>query len=131
LGYDTLQLNVSLEQGEVEGRVNDAASMMTDKPEWVANREIVPLVAMTLPELMPPVKHPLFEKIPPLMQFAKNDAQKSIIRKINSTDRLGGALAFPPGTPETIRKTMEEGLLKVWKVIRSSRCSAARKFSKK
>ena len=115
LGYDTLQLNVAIEQGEVQGRVNDAASMMTDKPEWFTNREIVPLLAMTLPEGLPPVKHPMFEGIPSIMQFAKTDAQKSIIQKINSTGRLGAALAFPPGTPEAIRAIMEEALLKVGK----------------
>ncbi|HEX2228329.1 MAG TPA: hypothetical protein VHM64_14420 [Candidatus Binatia bacterium] len=115
LGYDTLQLNVAIDQGEVQGRVNDAASMMTDKPDWFSDREIVPLVAMTLPEKLPPVKHPLFEGVPSLMQFATNEAQKNIIRKINSTDRLGGTLAFPPGTQETIRRIMEEALLKVGK----------------
>jgi hypothetical protein len=115
LGYDTLQLNLAIEQGEVQGRVNDAASIMTDKPDWFTNRDIVALVAMTLPEGLPPVKHPMFEKVPSLMQFAKSDAHRSIIRKINSTDRLGGTLAFPPGTPETIRGVMEEALLKVGK----------------
>jgi tripartite-type tricarboxylate transporter receptor subunit TctC len=115
LGYDTLQLNVAIEQGEVEGRVNDAASMMTDKPQWFANREMVALVAMTLPEALPPVIHPMVEGIPSIMQFAKTDAQKNIIQKINSTGRLGAALAFPPGTSETIRQIMEEALLKVGK----------------
>jgi tripartite-type tricarboxylate transporter receptor subunit TctC len=115
LGYDTRQLNVALEQGEVQGRVNDAASMMTDKPEWFAKREIVPLLAMTLPAELPPVKHPLFEGIPSIMQFAKTDVQKNIIQKINSTDRLGAAMALPPGTQEPIRKLMEEALLKVGK----------------
>ena len=115
LGYDTLQLNVAIEQGEVQGRVNDAASMMTDKPEWFTNREIVALLAMTLPEGLPPVKHPIFEGVPSIMQFARTDAQKNIIHKINSTGRLGAALAFPPGTPEPIRQIMEEALLKVGK----------------
>jgi hypothetical protein len=41
--------------------------------------------------------------------------QKNIIRKINSTDRLGAAMAFPPGTAEPIRKIMEESLLKIGK----------------
>ncbi len=113
LGYDTLQLNVAIEQGEVQGRVNDAASMMTDKSEWFTNREIVPLLAMTLPAELPPVKHPMFEGVPSIMQFAKTDVQKNIIQKINSTGRLGAALAFPPGTPEAIRRIMEEALLKV------------------
>jgi tripartite-type tricarboxylate transporter receptor subunit TctC len=115
LGYDTLQLNVAIDQGEVEGRVNDAASLMTDKAEWFTNREIVPLVAMTLPEALPPVNHPMFEGIPSIMQFATSEAQKNIIQKINSTSRLGAALAFPPGTPEEIRRIMEEALLKVGK----------------
>lgn len=115
LGYDTLQLNVAIEQGEVQGRVNDAASMMTDKPEWFAKRAIIPLLAMTLPEELPPVKHPLFEGIPSIMQFAKTDVQKNIIQKINSTARLGAAMALPPGTQESIRKIMEEALVKVGK----------------
>ena len=115
LGYDTQQLYVAIEQGEVQGRVNDAASMMTDKPEWFSKREIVVLLAMTLPEDLPPVNHPMFEGIPSIMQFAKTDTQKSIIQKINSTGRLGAALAFPPGTQESIRKIMEDALLKVGK----------------
>jgi tripartite-type tricarboxylate transporter receptor subunit TctC len=111
LGYDTQQLYVAIEQGEVQGRVNDAASMMTDKPEWFSKREIVALVAMTVPEDLPPVKHPLFEGIPSIMQFAKNEAHRNIIQKINSTGKLGAALAFPPGAPESIRRIMEEALL--------------------
>ena len=113
LGYDTLQLYVALEQGEIQGRVNDAASMMTDRPELFAKREVVALVAMTLPEELPPIKHAIFDGVPSIMQFAKTDVQKNIIRKINSTDRLGAAMAFPPGTPEWIRKILEEALLKV------------------
>lgn len=115
LGYDTLQLYVAMEQGEIEGRVNDAASMMTDKPEWFSKREVVALLAMTLPEELPPVKHPIFDGIPSIMQFAKSEAQKNIIQKINSTDRLGAAVAFPPGTPESLRKIMEDALLKIGK----------------
>lgn len=115
LGYDTQQLYVAIEQGEVQGRVNDAASMITDKPDWFAKREIVALLAMTVPEDLPPVQHPLFEKIPSIMQFAKSEEHRNIIQKINSTGKLGAALAFPPGTPESIRRIMEEALLKVGK----------------
>lgn len=115
LGYDTLQLYVAMEQGEVQGRVNDAASMMTDKPEWFSKREVVALLAMTLPEELPPVKHPIFEGVPSIMQFARTGAHRDIVRKINSTDRLGAAMAFPPGTPESIRRIIEEALLRVGK----------------
>ena len=115
LGYDTLQLYVAMEQGEVQGRVNDAASMMTDRAEWFAKREIVALLAMTVPEDLPPIKHPLVEGIPSLMQFAKNDVQRNIIRKINSTSRLGAAMVLPPATAEPIRKILEDALLRTGK----------------
>lgn len=113
LGYDTQQLYVAIEQGEVEGRVNDAASMITDRPHWFTKGEVVPLVAMTVPEDLPPVKHPLFDKVPSIVQFAKNEGHRNIIQKINSTGKLGAALAFPPGTPESLRIIMEDALLKV------------------
>lgn len=47
------------------------------------------------------------------MQFAKSNAHKDILQKINSTDRLGAAVAFPPGTPEPIRKVMDDALQNV------------------
>ncbi|HXV83916.1 MAG TPA: hypothetical protein VEG60_29015 [Candidatus Binatia bacterium] len=113
VGYDTPELYVAMERGEVQGRVNDAASMMSERSDWIEKREIVPLVAMTLPGKLPPVNHPIFEGVPSIMEFAKTDVQKNIIEKINSTERLGGAMALPPGTPDSIRAILEEALQKV------------------
>jgi tripartite-type tricarboxylate transporter receptor subunit TctC len=115
VGYDTPELYVAMERGEVQGRVNDAASLLSERADAVEKGDFLPLLAMTLPEELPPVKHPLFERLPSIMQFAKTEAQKNIIQKINSTDRLGAAMAFPPGTPEPIRKVVEDGLLQVGK----------------
>jgi hypothetical protein len=88
---------------------------LSERADAIEKRDFLPLLAMTLPEELPPVKHPLFEGLPSIMQFAKTDVQKNIIQKINSTDRLGAAMAFPPGTPESIRKVVEDGLLQVGK----------------
>lgn len=115
VGYDTPELYVAMDRGEVQGRVNDGASILSERSDWIEKREIVPLVAMTLPEELPPVKHPIYEGVPSIMQFARTEAHKNIIRKINSTDRLGAAMAFPPGTPESIRKIIEDGLIQVGK----------------
>jgi hypothetical protein len=49
------------------------------------------------------------------MQFAKTEAQKNLIQKINSTDRLAAAVALPPGTQELIRKLIEDSLQTVGK----------------
>lgn len=112
VGYSTPELYVAIERGEVQGRVNDAASMFSERSEWFEKREIIPLLAMTLPEDLPPINHPLLAEVPSVMQFAKTEVHKNIIRKINSTSRLGGSMAFPPGTPGAIRKIFEDALLK-------------------
>ena len=49
------------------------------------------------------------------MQFAKTDLHRDIIRKINTTDRFGGALVFPPGTPHRIRNIAEQALMQMGK----------------
>jgi hypothetical protein len=74
---------------------------------------VVAHVATTLPENMPPIDHPILANTPSLMQFVKTDLHRDIIRKLNTTDKLGGALAFPPRTPESIRKLAEQALLKM------------------
>jgi tripartite-type tricarboxylate transporter receptor subunit TctC len=111
LGYSTPELYIAIERGEVDGRVNDSASMFRDRPDWFDKREVVAHVAMTLPKNLPPIDHPVVAKVPSIMQFAKTETHREIIKKINSTDRLGGAFAFPPGTPDRFRKIMEKALL--------------------
>lgn len=113
VGYSTPELYIAMERGEAHGRVNDAASMFTERREWFDKREVTPLIAMALPESLPPIDHPLFKDVPSIMQFAKTDVHKDIIKKINSTSRLGGSMALPPGTPDSIRKILSDAAQKV------------------
>jgi hypothetical protein len=144
LGYDTLQLNVAIEQGEVEGRVNDAASLMNDKPEWFSDREIVALVAMTLPENLPPVKHPIFDGCRrscslPEATRTKTSFKKSTQRaawappwlfRPEHRSRFAGSWKKPCSRSATIRRSARIGKIWFWKGFPSSRCTRARKFSK-
>jgi tripartite-type tricarboxylate transporter receptor subunit TctC len=113
LGYSTSELSTAMERGEIDGRSHGAASAIRDRPDWFEKREVVAHVATTLPENMPPIDHPILANTPSLMQFVKTDLHRDIIRKLNTTDKLGGALAFPPRTPESIRKLAEQALLKM------------------
>lgn len=115
LGYSTQELFIAIERGEVDGRVNDSATVNRNRPDWFDRGLIVPHVALTSPELLPPWDHPLVANVPSIMQFAKKDIHRDIIRKLNTTDRLGGAVAFPPGTPDKIRRIVEQALLKAGK----------------
>lgn len=113
LGYSSPEMDVAVERGEIDGRVNDASTIQSRRPDWIEKGLIVPHMAMTVPEQLPPLDHPLFAKVPSIMDFAKTDVQREIIKKINTTDRLSASLTLPPGTPDQIRAILEKALLKV------------------
>ena len=125
LGYSSPSRYIAVERGEIDGGCNDAASAYRDRPDWFDKRLIVANVALTVPEDLPPIDHPVFANTPSLMQFAKTDLHRDIIRKLNITGQLGYAFAFPPGTPDRIRKIGERAMqnmgkdpkfIKAWEV---------------
>ncbi len=115
VGYSTTELDLAIERREVDGRVNDAASLLARRPDMIKKGLVVPHVAVTLPERLPPLDYPLFANVPALMDFAKKESHREIIRKFNTTGRLSASMALPPGTPESIRGPLEAALLKVGK----------------
>ena len=115
LGYSSPSRYIAVDRGEIDGGYNDAASAMRDRPDWFGKRQIYAPVSTALPELLPPIDHPVFANTVSLMQFAKTDLHRDIIRKLNTTNKFGGALAFPPGTPLRIRDIAEQAMLKMGK----------------
>ena len=112
IGYSTTELDLAIERGEVESRMNDASTIMTRRPDWIKQRLIVPHVALALPEYLPPLDDPIFANVPSLMDYTKNEIHRDIIRRFNTTHRLSGSLALPPQTPDSIRRILEAALLK-------------------
>ncbi len=110
LGYSSPSRYLAVERGEIDGGCNDAASTYRQRREWFDKRLIVANVALTVPEDLPPIDHPILANTPSLMQFAKTDLHRNIIRKLNLIPTIGYAFAFPPGTPEHIRKIGEKAL---------------------
>ncbi len=88
---------------------------MTRRPDWIENCLIIPHVAVTLHEKLPPLDHPLFARVPSIMDFAKTEAHRDMIRKINTTEVVSALLALRPGTPDRMRRILEGALLKTGK----------------
>jgi len=110
LGYSSPSRYLAVDRGEIDGGCNDASSAYRQRPDWFDKKLVVANVALTAPEDMPPFNHPVFAHTPSLMQFAKTDLHRNIIRKLNTQGTVGYAFAFPPGTPENIRKIGEKAL---------------------
>ena len=110
LGYSSPSRYIAVDRGEIDGGCNDAASAYRQRRDWFDKKLVVDNVALTLPENLPPIDHPILANTPSLMQFAKTDLHRNLIRKLNLIPTIGYAFAFPPGTPENIRKIGEKAL---------------------
>ena len=115
LGYSTPEMALAMEKGEIDGRVNDAASFKRDRPDWIENEVVVAHVAMALPESLPPTPDAIFKNTPSLIKFTDKEIHRNLVRKMNATSRLGGSIALPPGTPENIRMAFEKALVQAGK----------------
>jgi len=110
LGYSTPSRYLAVDSGEIDGGCSNASSIYSQRPDWFDKKLVVANVAITLPELLPPIDHPILANTPSLMQFAKTDLHRNIIEKLNKQGTIGYSFAFPPGTPENIRKIGEKAL---------------------
>ncbi|NIO12028.1 MAG: hypothetical protein GTO40_30010, partial [Deltaproteobacteria bacterium] len=115
LGYSSPSRYLAVDRGEVDGGCNDAASAYTQRRDWFDDRVIVANVALTVPENLPPLDHPILAKTPSLLDYAKTDLHRNLILKVNTIPTIGYGFAFPPGTPEDIRKIGEKALQNIGK----------------
>lgn len=96
------QLDMALAQQETLGRAGPVISFMVRKPHWLKEGKIRILAQVGLKKI------PGYEHIPLLLEFARNDEERQIIRLISSRSAIGRPLVAPPGVPkvrvEALRK---------------------------
>lgn len=87
-------INLALERGEVEGRgSNPWSEWKTQKPDWVREGKIVPLMQMTL------IQHPDLPKVPRLIDLAGNADVRAVFELISISGEIGRPLLTAPGVP--------------------------------
>ena len=85
-------INLAMERGEVGARVNSWSSWKVNKPEWVRDGRIVLLAqgGKRSDEL---------RNIPSVLDLARNDDDRQVIRLLMLGAELGRPFAAPPGVP--------------------------------
>jgi tripartite-type tricarboxylate transporter receptor subunit TctC len=87
-------ITLAMERGEVAGRCGWSwSSVKATHPTWVAEKKINILAQLSLE------KHPDLPDVPLLMDFAKTDEQKSILRLIFARQVMGRPFLAPPDLP--------------------------------
>ena len=88
-------INLAMERGEVGGRgSNSWASWKATRPEWLKEKKINILVQIGLN------KSPDLPDVPLLMDLAKNDEDRAVLRLLSSPSAIGRPIFTTPGVPE-------------------------------
>ena len=100
-------VNLAMERGEVKGRCGWSwSSVKATQMHWVRDKTIAILVQLSLS------KHPDLPDVPLVMDLAKTEEQRQILKTIFARQVMGRPYAAPPGVPqervETLRKAFDE-----------------------
>ena len=87
---------LALDRGEVQGIVGwNYSSITTMRPDWIRDHKILILLQLSLS------KHPDLPNVPTILEMAKTDAQREILRLLFAQSIMGRVLLAPPGLPKT------------------------------
>ncbi len=94
-GYKgSANVNMAMEKGEVHGQASAWSSWKSRYGAWVKSGKIVPLVEHGL------VKSPDNPGAPLILDLAKNDFDRQVLKLISSDTVVGRVFVTPPGVPE-------------------------------
>ncbi len=88
-------VNLAIERGEVDGRCGwSYSSIKSQKTAWLKEKKINIIVQMGM------AKHPDLPNVPSLIELAKTEEQRQMLRLIFTQLVLGRPFMAPPGIPE-------------------------------
>ena len=103
-GYPgTSEVTLALERGEIDGRASWSwSSLKSTKTNWI-NEKLV-----RFPVQLGTVKNPDLPDVPLILDFAKTDKQRQIVKLVLSRQIMGRPFAAPPGIPEDRKQALRK-----------------------
>jgi tripartite-type tricarboxylate transporter receptor subunit TctC len=88
-------VNLAMERGEVDGRCGWSwSSVESTRKAWITDKKITVLMQLSLK------KHPDLPDVPLIVDLAKTDEQRQILKLIFARQPLGRPFLAPPGVPQ-------------------------------
>ena len=114
-GYNSLEADVALINGEIDSRANNTTSVLRRNREWVEKgiMDFHAILAVPKAEKHP---HPKFAQLPEIETFAKTDREKKLLSMWRGFRAATSPFVLPPGTPkdrveiwqDAMRKTFQD-----------------------
>ena len=112
VGYSGSELDIALARGELDGRINNADTLLRRNAELIAKGAINPLVIMEVPKGL---KQAGFEHLPEIEEFAKTERERKLLRMVRDFRQVGSPYILPPGTPTERVKILQDAMVKTFK----------------
>jgi len=108
LGYPgSTEVHLAMERGEVTGRCGLGwDSIVSRYYRWIENKKINILVQLA------EKKHPALPKVPWIMEFAKNDTERQMLRVFTIPNEMGRPFFMRPGVPRDRVKALQAAFMK-------------------
>jgi hypothetical protein len=88
------EINLAMERGEVDGRCGWSwSSIKITKPDWLTNKRINLAIQMALH------KNSEIADVPLIIDLARNDRERQILKLVLSRQEMGWPFTAPPGLP--------------------------------
>jgi tripartite-type tricarboxylate transporter receptor subunit TctC len=110
-GYTPRELDLVIDRGEIDARVNIVDSTIQRNPHWF-EKDLIDLHAvLDIPKGINHA-HPRFAKLPDLETFAKSRREQRLIELLRALRGTGQPFVLPPGTPPDRVNTLKEAMRK-------------------
>ena len=110
-GYTPRELDLVIDRGEIDARVNIVDSTIQRNPHWF-EKDLIDLHAtLDIPKGVSHA-HPRFAKLPDLDTFAKSKREERLIELLRALRGTGQPFVVPPGTPADRVDILKEAMRK-------------------
>lgn len=94
MGYKgSSEAQLAVERGEVEGHSTSWTAVKVGHPEWRPEKKINIIVQFAL------TKHPELSDVPTVVELARNDEERAVLRAVMNATEIGTAFFTTPGAP--------------------------------
>ncbi|MGZ8433302.1 MAG: Bug family tripartite tricarboxylate transporter substrate binding protein [Candidatus Binatia bacterium] len=111
-GYTAPEVDAALLRGELDGRANNAASVLRRNPDWLDKGDMDFHSILEVPK---GIKHAKLGHLPEIESFAKNDKEKKLVAMWRGFRLVGSPYMLPPGTPKDRVDVLEDAFRKTYR----------------
>jgi len=113
-GYNSPELDVAIEQGEIDARTTVADNLLHEKPQWVDKGLMHIHGIIEIPKGRKHT-HPRFVELPDIETFARSEMDRKIVRLYRTFVGSGNPFILPPGTPKDRVHILQEAMRKTYR----------------